>query len=353
MLTQNLILRSSLLITLGLAVGSCQKADPSFNLASSEELFTVSPLLIEAPQKIDVLWVVDNSGSMETSQTNLANNFSSFITNFTQKKYDYRIAVTTTDAYRERFNQSLAYKSLLIKTPDNESFFTPQTQNIEEQFIETIQVGINGSGDERAFQSIESVLNNAENQIFRRPDAYLAIIIVSDEDDFSHNASYSKDGQYADPSLITPQFYRDFLNSYAGENNFSVFSISILDEACRADLNTSYTGRKIAKRYHELVNLTGGVNSSLCSDFGDSLEFIADTIIEKRPPVTSYLLTKVPADDTLKVYIDKQAINEDSVDGFTFESSALTVTLHGSSARLIGEGGIIKISYQPKDPFTN
>src|SRR5947208_14604678 len=53
----------------------------------------------QSASKIDVLWVVDNSGSMAPRQQNLARNFSSFMDVFTKSKVDYRLAVTTTDIF--------------------------------------------------------------------------------------------------------------------------------------------------------------------------------------------------------------------------------------------------------------
>src|SRR5205085_9381823 len=50
--------------------------------------------------QIDILWVVDNSGSMNPYQTNLTNNFSSFINNFQNKGYDFHISVTTSDTFK-------------------------------------------------------------------------------------------------------------------------------------------------------------------------------------------------------------------------------------------------------------
>lgn len=49
-----------------------------------------------------------------------------------------------------------------------------------------VKLGTSGSGDERALSSFEKTLINPLNSNFHRPDAFLAIIIVSDEDDFSH-----------------------------------------------------------------------------------------------------------------------------------------------------------------------
>ena len=47
-------------------------------------------------EKMDVLFVIDNSGSMGQEQTNLIANFPAFITVLNNSGMDYRVAVTTT-----------------------------------------------------------------------------------------------------------------------------------------------------------------------------------------------------------------------------------------------------------------
>src|SRR4051794_28884306 len=47
-------------------------------------------------EKIDVLFVIDNSGSMEQEQQNLIANFPQFIHVLDASGLDYRVAVTTT-----------------------------------------------------------------------------------------------------------------------------------------------------------------------------------------------------------------------------------------------------------------
>ena len=51
----------------------------------------------ESGQKVDVLFVVDNSGSMSEEQRNLASNFADFINGATQFANDYQLGVITTD----------------------------------------------------------------------------------------------------------------------------------------------------------------------------------------------------------------------------------------------------------------
>src|SRR4051812_43560648 len=77
-------------------LGAC--ANPAaFNLDSDTASFQQNAEKVN--NKIDILWVVDNSGSMDPFQKNLATNFSSFITNFQQKGFDFQMAVTASDAY--------------------------------------------------------------------------------------------------------------------------------------------------------------------------------------------------------------------------------------------------------------
>ena len=59
-----------------------------------------NPSSLKAYSKIDILFVVDNSGSMAASQTGLTGSFSNFINTFVTKGYDFRIAVTTSEAYK-------------------------------------------------------------------------------------------------------------------------------------------------------------------------------------------------------------------------------------------------------------
>src|SRR5690606_21598915 len=48
-------------------------------------------------KKLDILWVIDDSGSMQDKQNALGFNFDAFIKDFMGTKVDFRMAITTTD----------------------------------------------------------------------------------------------------------------------------------------------------------------------------------------------------------------------------------------------------------------
>ncbi|MCM2322935.1 MAG: hypothetical protein NDJ90_06700 [Oligoflexia bacterium] len=78
-------------------LSSCTGYVPgSFRLAQQEQTFS-SQLKINT--KIDLLWVVDNSASMDVSQEKLRNGFAGFANKYMQPTWDIRVAVITTDTF--------------------------------------------------------------------------------------------------------------------------------------------------------------------------------------------------------------------------------------------------------------
>ncbi|MBA3459605.1 MAG: hypothetical protein H0T46_06575 [Deltaproteobacteria bacterium] len=75
------------------------------------------------------------------------------------------------------------------------------TGTLTEAFAQIAEVGNNGCGIEQHFEAMKRVLdNNPENIGFLRRDAYLAVIIVADEDDCSLAKSTLFDGNANDPT---------------------------------------------------------------------------------------------------------------------------------------------------------
>src|SRR5690606_3625199 len=122
--------------------------------------------------KIDIMWMVDSSGSMQPYQNNLADNFETFITDFVTKGYDYHIAVSSTDAYRYAEDPNNSYYQKYVRFRDGNVYTSSNSDNsgvymidlltssnvadIINIFKQNIKVGTTGSGDERGFQSLRT-----------------------------------------------------------------------------------------------------------------------------------------------------------------------------------------------------
>lgn len=335
---------------------ACQKSNDSFSLLAEQSTFQQSSAF--QPRKIDILWVIDNSGSMDTSQQNLITNFNSFIQKFQTLNYDFHIAVTSTDAYLDALDTNGIYKntycpafnkkcSVLRDGPAKDataalhsgfSVLDRSTSNLTSVFNLNAKQGIQGYGDERAFLSIKTVLQNTTNSAFLRPDAFLAIIIVSDEDDYSHSSmtpaleSLSGDSYLTDSRIHKVSDYVSFLDnltkSTSTSRNYAVNTISILDDTCKTFLNGSFSGRRIGKRYMQMADATGGAKTSLCDDFGSSLQLISDMVLTLS---SSFKLDREPIPSSINVIVDGKPVQNDILNGWTYDAATLSVNFHGSS----------------------
>lgn len=323
-------------------------SSPSFSLAPEKNVFRQNSA--SHSKTVDILWVVDNSASMQTSQTNIANNFSAFIDQFLNRGMQFRMAFTTTDAYLSQFSGN----NQLSKFRDGSDAFghsgvfviDNNTPNMRDVFITNIMMGINGAGDERAFQSIRETLINPLNMGFLRPDSHLSIIIVSDEDDFSHNESTSIGGQYSNPALHSVDSYISFLDSFTSsiptDRKYSVSAISILDQACFDILHANSSGQKIGVRYMDIVSKTGGIQASLCANFATELNKISGRIIELA---SQFYLNRVPKLETLVITINGIKVPESATDGWTYNAQNNSVTFHGTMVPQ--EGAVISVDFEP------
>jgi hypothetical protein len=167
------------------------------------------------PEPADILFVVDNSGSMADEQELLARNFDAFITEIAGAgDANYQIAVVTTDVDTpggERAGlqistfaaeypnpltgidagmcTSIGIEHGCFRGPNPETRIISSSRLTKEQqvaaFAENVRVGSCGSGSEKGLAAMQRALDQANgcNQGFLRDDANLVVVFVSDEND--------------------------------------------------------------------------------------------------------------------------------------------------------------------------
>lgn len=243
--------------------------------------------------KLDILFVVDNSAGMAPLQAQLAENMTRTLDRLQQNNFDFQIAVITTDAFLSLpvwtpfFETSPSYYEgrpqsekawFRAGTPTQPSpyrILTPATSSLARHFSRNVMQGNSGFYDERSLQSITASLQNPGNSNFLREGAELKIVILTDEDDFSHDGTqFIQD--YADPNLHSVQSYVEALDalthSTQGARHYTVSSIAIQDQECLQELNTG--SQRIAYRISDLVARTGGYNGDICGNFESELSRI-------------------------------------------------------------------------------
>lgn len=226
--------------------------------------------------QVDVLWVVDNSGSMAPRQENLAKNFQSFIELFSRGSIDFRIAITTTDIFKDA--------GKLLGTP---AVLSPTTPSLIATFEKNVKVGTQGSPYEAGLEAARLAIERQAAAIapkldFLRPEAYLYLIFVSDEEDRS-----SQDIRY---------YWRSFETAKGIGNDGTVTTAAII-----GDVPTNACGATPGSRYLGLSKLTGGEVGSICdSSFASTLRKLATNAVGLR---RKFALSKPPNPQTLKVRI--------------------------------------------------
>lgn len=235
----------------------------------------------------DILFVVDDSGSMGNDQTKLANSFSTFITWLLDHTISFHIGVTTTDMSTGG-NQGTFYGSPKVLEND--------TPNLVAEFTDNVHVGTSGSASEKGLDGAVAALTYPnianENAGFLRDDAKLFVVFVSDEED---------------QSTESVSYYVDLLTAVKDGNPEDLFLAAIAGPAtgsCSGDGTAP-----AAPRYNEAIALTGGLYGSICdSDFGVTLQNLA---FEITSPTAEFFLSYIPDLDTLKVKVDGVQQGED------------------------------------------
>jgi hypothetical protein len=344
----------------------CGSGSTSFSLLSDSDQFQSAGV---SDPRIDVLWVVDNSQSMESVQTSVATNFQVFIEDFQTKGFDFNMAVLATDTYKSLFGGTncTAFRTGIRNnsgcgtygwaTYSGIPILTNLTSNISGNFMlnsiltqETPYLGF-GSGDERAFLSIQVGLDAPVNSGFLRPGSSLAVIMVGDEDDVSHSDPGGK--VPTDPTLHNPQIYVDYLDTKTGSTptnrNYKVHALAIPDNICRAALEASSGWvLTVGNRLRQLADLTGGIKASLCDNFADSLKDISADILTNATP---FKLSRIPIPETISVNVNgvpipPKATNPLNNGGWEYSATQNAIYFYGS-LYLPPAGAVISVNYDP------
>ncbi len=121
---------------------------------------------------VDILVVVDNSGSMDAEQKNLSDKLSALLKSISGSNWQIGVITTTVQA-------ADACKMTLIKSTDTD---------YEAKFRLAVQPGINGSGQELGIKQAVIGLGCKESP-WLRPDASTAVLIVSDADNCTNDGA--------------------------------------------------------------------------------------------------------------------------------------------------------------------
>jgi hypothetical protein len=219
---RNAVTTTSLLglTALGLLAGCPDRTISEVNPQQGRVEYKDIPVTVN--RDIDILFIIDDSPSMLDKQTNLKTNFPNFINVLNTIEGglpNVHLGVVTSDLGTKGADDAQAGPSIGsgpgscsgsgkngnlttngstlvngtfisdIKNSDG-TRTTNYTGSLENAFSAIASVGASGCGFEQHIQAAKNALNNnAANAGFLRPNAYLALIFIQDEDDCSMSHS--------------------------------------------------------------------------------------------------------------------------------------------------------------------
>ena len=238
--------------------------------------------------KMDVLFVIDNSSSMTEEQANLSENFPRFIEvleEFRDGAVDYRVAVTTTGLDLG----DLPFGPPIEIPGENGALVQQTTCGMTQPWLErgdpgllscyacNATVGVSGSSNEMPLLAARLALTerivDGTNLGFLRDDALLAIVIVTDEDD--HSIDPDRGATELNADIPVSAFIADF-DDLKGDPGRWAAAVIAGDKqpSCDSAFGTATNALKL----RSFVDMVGenAVFSSICE--GDLATGLSDAI---------------------------------------------------------------------------
>lgn len=316
----------------------------------------------ELPEpKVNILFVVDNSGSMKSYQKKMSDNIELFAEKFFDNaRVDYRIGVVP--VYDSKYlNDKTVYKPsglrkmnplgelIPLKGLENSEsgstplFITRETPNPKEVLKQTVMIGVQwGPEAEESFSPVLAVTEEDRNQNinlgFYQQDAYFAVIFLTDADDVT-------------PGLSAEEFYQKLVDLKGGDRS-KVLIAAALTNLENHSAGCEKDGRGPIQAFPSLMAISSGIQADLCSkNFGVTLAEFGDQLVQ-RVATQKKQLPYTPDITTLKVSYGPDSNPEEQIldrskGDYTFNPKTNVITLNPYLKLSKTAGAKLRVSAKP------
>jgi hypothetical protein len=265
---------------------------------------------------VDILIVMDNSGSMEYEQANMSTKMLPLLSSLNNASW--KIGVVTTD------KADSCMRSVITKGE----------ADAETKFKTAMKAGHTGSGTERGlYQAVKGL--SCPGMSWLRTNSSLAVLIVSDEDNCSNNNCGSSTEDNAQES---PSYLLNYISSDLGRElgkKARVYGLIWHPSQTQAQCPT---GLVRGTTYASAISTSGGKWGSICaSDYSATLNSISQDIAVTLE--SQFVLSYAPNAGSVQVKVTPSGGTETAWTGFTVTGNVLTFT------NIPPQGSKIKVSY--------
>jgi len=240
--------------------GGCS---PDYSINDQQETRVVVDSFVQAEEieDLDVLVVVDTSGSMLDDADEVGSGLEIFRSDIEGLTSTYRIAFITTDADR------LGYTG----------YYDTSSSSIDLMLAPGLLPSVSG---EAGFESTYVFISSDEGIEFKRDEADFLLFLISDEDE---------------QSSISSAIFKDWLQNEFSEVNHDVVSITSLED--------SECSWEIGFKYIELSALYNKDAIDICAE-GWEVWLAESSFLTQM--IREIQLTEIPILESVVVYVDQQ-----------------------------------------------
>jgi hypothetical protein len=226
----------------------------------------------QATNGIDIIWVIDQSGSMNSDYDRIIAGIEAMLNALPNS--DWRLNIISTDPDSGTLQATFP----IVPGDDLKALLSLYAD-----------MAIAAGEEERGFSALYNYITyNSSADWWLRRDAALLVVFVSDEED----QSYSQ----------FPDAISDFISWYTQmRSNGSTFMSSIVNIAKNSACDVQPTGNNVGSRYIEATNYLNGAVIDFCSD--DWSQGVSDAV-DGLDPVEELELTHIPYVDSIRVFYD-------------------------------------------------
>ena len=281
----------------------------------------------------DIIWVVDESGSMSDNRKDIVNNANNFFNRAKSSGLDFRMGVTNVCTPHGSYAWAVGKFCSAVNPSTShdggeDRFLLPNEQHIFSSCIQNPPGYEGGSefGLVNARRAVESHLPRSPNNPKKiRKDATLVIIVATDEipNSLTNTIGYSNYKQCVLPpgtQTLLDDRLKEYLDLFSGKNNKEAQAMfHVIGGTCN-----NHCGAQVAHGYRELAQKLGGQVGDVCQkNLGNTLQVIINSILGKVSPIQ---MKYVPISSTLAVSINGMAVKRSRAKGFEYNSASNSIS---------------------------
>jgi hypothetical protein len=298
-------------------------------LATDTDTDTVEcdPFVLAGTPVADIIWVIDESGSMSDNRQDVAANAKDFFARALKSGLDFRIAVTGVN--KNQNGKFCSSTSTNAQDPGGvDRFLLPSEQSIFE-VCAINPPGYEGGSEYTTLAARKAVENHlpraANDQTKIRTGAKVVVIIATDEADQNWKNAVGGFGLYYKTCVLPAAQQQQSDALIAPDVAFfqqQSVTVHLIGGVCNNSCNA-----EIAHPMNDITKATKGIVGDVCQkNLGTTLQTMIDTIAGSASPA---VLQYVPISASIAVAIDQQQLQRSRVLGFDYVSSSNTLVFIG------------------------